>query len=364
MTMTPVVSVLATTLASIAWRGIANWVLSRSTTHDLEDEGGRVIVEVKEHLSGARELLAAAAALAVECQRSPRVEQAYLVLWQPRTSLDRTRGEWTAFCESLRVEVATRLRLVCVQSSDDLLIPDDNLGRQLAHAVRSAYEGPPHPTTKIDRSYEVLKILSHRYVRGESAIKISELQRQTGLSHPSVARALKHLQKYLVRESDRSVRLGAWPIENWVVMRALAPKLRRTIAYTDATGRSIDLSRMLTRIKRMKAAAVAVGGVVGARFWQPDIDIDGTPRLDLSVHAPDGRANLGFVEKLDVALEPSTDVANAPLVVHWLVRADPLFTLSEDGLQIADPIEILLDLEELRFTEQIGAFRKHLVRAK
>ncbi len=362
--MDPVVSVLATTLASIAWKGIANWVLSRSATHDLEDEGGRVIVEVKARLAGARELLAAAAALAVECQRSPLLEQAYLVLWEPRTSLDRTRREWTALCETLRVDVAMRLRLVCVQSSEDLLIPDDKFGSQLAHAVRSAYEDHSSPTTKIDRSYEVLKILSHRYVRGESAIKISELQRQTGLSHPTVARDLRHLQKYVVRESDRSVRLRAWPMENWVVMRALAPQLRRTVAYTDATGRSIDLDRLLTRLKRMKAATVAVGGVVGARFWQPDIDIDGTPRLDLSVHAPEGRADLSFVEKLDVALQPSTDVADAPLVVHSVVRADPLFALSGDGLQIADPIEILLDLEELRFTEQVSTFRKHWMRAK
>jgi len=104
----------------------------------------------------------------------------------------------------------------------------------------------------------------------------------------------------------------------------------------------------------MSMPSVGIAGSSGARHWFPDLDLRGDPRLDLSIHSPAGSLDLDFIQKLDPALvrvsEPSEP---ASLVLHSIRRVDSLFTPSkEKGLFWADPVECLLDLYDLRFSEQ------------
>jgi hypothetical protein len=160
------------------------------------------------------------------------------------------------------------------------------------------------------------------------------------------------------------VRLGAFPTDAWAALRAQASRIRDTQAYADATGRAPNLERLLSRLRTAAPSHVAVGGVVAARFWKPDIDIDGTPRIDLCVHAPTGRRDMAFLKQVDVALTPTDEPGNAIVVVHSLYRPVPHFTEDSRGLPIADPIEVLLDLHELRFDAQAAELRRHLRQAQ
>ena len=98
---------------------------------------------------------------------------------------------------------------------------------------------------------------------------------------------------------------------------------------------------------------LAIGGVLGARHYDPKLDLVGIPRLDLSQHSPRRRLDLGFIRSLDPALKLVEDpLEPATVVVHAVRHAHSLFSPREGGLQWADPIECLLDLHEARLEQQ------------
>jgi hypothetical protein len=84
-----------------------------------------------------------------------------------------------------------------------------------------------------------------------------------------------------------------------------------------------------------------------------DLDLVGAPRLDLCVHAPDDRLDLGFVSELDPALVRTADPrAPARVVIHPIRRRTPFFEARTDGVPRADIVECLLDLSEARLAVQ------------
>jgi hypothetical protein len=117
-------------------------------------------------------------------------------------------------------------------------------------------------------------------------------------------------------------------------------------------------------LKRIHPVHVALSGVLAARYWDPNFNLHGTPRLDLVVHAPTGRANLDFVRSLDPALAQVEDTREpAAVVVHPLVRRSPLFTGKSDAnVPWADPVETVLDLYDLSLIRQGNQLLTHLRR--
>ena len=71
---------------------------------------------------------------------------------------------------------------------------------------------------------------------------------------------------------------------------------------------------------------------------------------------------MSFVERLDPALAPvSTDTAGVDVAVHVVARHTPFFTdISKKGTLIADPVEVLLDLTDLRMVTQAEEFVRHI----
>src|ERR1035441_5002791 len=104
-----------------------------------------------------------------------------------------------------------------------------------------------------------------------------------------------------------------------------------------------------------RASLPGGNGCVGAKHYQPSLDLVGNPRLDLSIHSGRKTADLSFVERLDPGLERTARRDESPtLVIHTIRRAESLFQPGEDGLSWADPVECLLDLQEARLEYQIG----------
>lgn len=317
----------------------------------------RVVIQVKRTGGGLRDVHAAALVAAMHA-RALGAERAIVLLCGSRVSAAGLRDDWQRLREVFAPDVARRLGLVAILEEDVVIEPDEPLLRDIANAAASV-GGSGLPTHRGNRAFEVMRVLLSRWLLHLGRITVGELQRQTGLSHPTVSKALAALGPEVERRRDRSVALRAFPSETWAQLVALAPKVRQTAAFVDESGRGGAPLRLLDRLRRAPPSGVAVAGVVAARHWHPGLDLEGLPRLDLSVHAADAGMDTRFVARLDPALVPAPPGTPPLLVLHAVQRADSLFVPVDAGLPWADPVEVLLDMYELRLIEQADA----LVRA-
>ncbi len=324
---------------------------------DLASQDSSIVIEIKIVTGAARDLSAGIMHLARACKITD-AKHAIFAIWAPRVSAARVRAEWDSNISVLAPQIGRRLQLVMASPNAEVLIPDDTLGRRIVAAVRSAAERLDDDVKRPDRSHEVFKVLLVRWLRGDEPIAIGDLQRHTGLSHPSVSAGLRALGDAVERTTNRSVFLREFPLRAWERLVALAPWVRQSRGFKDSSGRPTNIGALVQRARRQKRADIAIGGVVAARELQPDFDLAGIPRLDLEILAPHGTADLSFVERLDPALTPaSIEDAGVVLAVHVVARPEAYFV---DGL--ADPVEVLLDLTDLRLTMQAEELMRHLRR--
>jgi hypothetical protein len=191
------------------------------------------------------------------------------------------------------------------------------------------------------------------------------LARKAGCSYPAVARALNSLGGLVERRSDRRVTLRWFPKDEFSRLLAVADRARSTARFADHSGQPRPMESYLRRLEKLNPTGLALGGVPGAKHYYPELDIVGTPRLDLSVHCPGKRLNPEFIERLDPALKRVIDpLAPANVVVHAVRHADPYFTSRDGGLMWADPVECLFDLHEARLDMQAGQFLDALQRRR
>jgi hypothetical protein len=319
------------------------------------------IVQLKATFTGPpRELAARATKLALAC-RSTGARWAIIAWWSASFSAQGIRHAWEELLSVFADDVTTRLQLVLVSPLNDVIYPANDLGKQIAAALRTASAAiAPEPVgSRPDRSYDVLKVLLLRWLRGDPPISMGELQAQTGLTHPTVSKRIHDLGNLIERTSNRSVKLREFPTRLWAELVALSPRVRQTTGFEDRSGRSGDLSALVARIQRQRPPHVALGGVVGARHWQSDFDLVGIPRVDLELHAPMGRADLRFVSRIDPALVPVRPEVAPILAVHIVTRAVSLFENHGKSTPWADPVEILLDLHQLRLHKQADDFMRY-----
>jgi len=325
----------------------------------------RIILQLKTTFTGPpRELATRATQLALAC-RSTGAQWAIIAWWSASFSAQGVRNAWEELLSVFAADVTTKLQLVLVSPVNEVVYPANSFGEQVAAALRTAAAAtaaviPDQPAaSRPDRSYEVLKLLLLRWLRGDPPISVGELQFQTGLTHPTVSKRIRELGNLVERTSNRSVKLREFPARPWAELVALSPRVRGTIGFEDRSGRSGDLSALVARIQRQRPPHVALGGVVGARHWQPEFDLVGTPRIDLELHAPTGERDLRFVSRIDPALVPARSEVAPILAVHIVTRAVSLFEDHGKTMPWADPVEILLDLHQLRLHKQADDFMRY-----
>jgi hypothetical protein len=328
---------------------------------DLATEDLSLVVELKVSIRTApRDVIAAATQLAVAVQRHG-ARRGVLAWWASTFSPPAIERAWNDLAAVLAPDVAVRLQLLVISPAAELLLPADSTGAHIASAMRSVVTQTDgaRPAGRTDRTYDVLKLLLVRWLRDEPPISMGELQRLSGLSHPTVAQRVRELGSSVERTSSRGVRLKELPVRAWSELLARSPRVRQTTCFEDRSGRTDDLARMIARLRRHKPAHVAIGGVAAARYWQPTFDLVGVPRVDLEVHAPLGLPDLRFVQRLDPALVIARPEAAPALAVHVVTRAESLFEPDEGGLAWADPVETLLDLHQLRLHKQADEFVRY-----
>ena len=330
---------------------------------DVDARVGNALIEVKFGVDALRTIRTSLMQVAYLVGEDP-ARHGYIMLVDSPITMDRLREEWGRAATVLRQDVLNRLT-ICLHSRGSLhgipSDPDPETRRMLSKVVEA--ERGRMNTTRTDYSFVVQKLLLHQWLTSGQPVTSEWLARTAGCSYPAVARALSPLGSLLERRSDRRVVLRWFPEEDFARLLAVANRARSTTRFADHSGRPRTPESHLSRLERLNPPGLALGGVPGARHYYPDLDLVGTPRLDLSLHSPGKRLNLDFLEKLDPALQRVEDpLAPANVVVHAVRQADAQFSPREGGLAWADPLECLFDLHEARLEMQAAQFLEALQR--
>ncbi len=335
--------------------------------YDLATADGRHVLELKLSLQSVRDLSAALIRLASLLGRDVHPTRATLVACLPKMTVQRVREEWERARGLLRPEIATRLGLVALAADGDACIPGDAELRRLAALARTALREQASPTTVeraagpwSPRQFEVWMVLLEAWLRGERPLAIKDVLRRSGTSTATVKATFDRLSSRgeLERTSGRRASFARFPRRSLGEILSLADGLRHTVRFVDASGRPPDPRGLLRRLEAKAPPRVGLGGVEAARRYTPEFDLEGLPRVDLSVHGQEPLAWLGAVEP---ALRRAREDEPSPvLVVHRVLRAEPGFEVaagpSSGPLPIAGRAEALLDLYELRLTAQADDF--------
>ena len=318
--------------------------------------GGAILVEVKQGVDSLRALSGAMLHMAYALENRPGCH-GYLVLADSRISMERLKAEWTQLTKVLRPAINKRMG-VCLETSDGIRglpsDPDENTQQKLKGIVDSERKAAKRARGgRLSHStYDILRILINQWIRNAGALTSRSIADMAGCSYPTVASALKKLDRYLVRHSDRRVELTTFPKDDWFRLVANSDDVRQTLRLADRSDQPRSIESLVDRLKRARPAGVAIGGTIGARRLNPSLDLVGNPRLDLTIHCLTKEPDLAFLRKLDPALQPVNEGEVPRLAIHLVRRAENFFEQDPDGMLYADPVECLLDLHEMRFESQ------------
>jgi hypothetical protein len=288
-----------------------------------------------------------------------------LVLVEPQISDKRLRSEWEKLRQLFRPEIAKALTLVVRRAGKTAEVYGSLSGEErecIKPVAERARTDAARPVRRPSEAFfEILRVLLIHWSRKTGPLALKDLCDLAGCSYPTAALALEKLESYLTRHSDRSVELKAFPKNEWLRLVANADKIRRTLRFADRSGQPRSIESLLSRLQRHHPQNVAVAGVLGARRLLPELDLVGTPRLDLTMHSRYSEPNLSFLRQLDPSLRPAERDEPARLVIHQLQGPQTFFETDVDGTLWADPFECLLDLHEMRLESQAAEFLKYLM---
>jgi hypothetical protein len=259
------------------------------------------------------------------------------------------------FREVVRPELASRIHIATLDDDGRLTgSPYDNTLEFLQWLTGFVATETASISSGRSNRQSVASMLAQLWLRGEGPQSFKALQHLCGASYPTVSTAVKDLSDkgFIAHQSDRSVGLTYLTDDAWFNMAKAHGANRKLLRFVDPTGHSRTPEEMATRLFKFQGQGVpktvAVGGVIGAKHYFPDLDITASPRLDVTVYGE----SMEFVRKIDAALEQTTDPkAKAILVVHFVSGPARFIVEASDGTW-APEIECLADLFELGFARE------------
>lgn len=330
-----------------------------SSDPDVDFEEGNRLFVVTAGVAALRSVRMGLMKLAHALTKRPDSE-AFLVLPGVAITRETLLDEWEFAASVLRPELLGRLSL-CIPGKDHFIgiprDPDPETQPSLARAVAKKRLHSGSRQTHSEAWFVVLKILLHHWLTDGKPVTTGWLAKVSGYSYPTIAGVLHNLGSLVERQSDRRLRLRWFSREEFARLVGASDRARATARFADRSGQSRPPEAHVRRLQELNPPKLAIGGVLGAKHYYPDLNLVGIPRLDLSQYCPKRHLDLGFMEKLDPALKRVEDpLEPATVVVHAVRHAESLFTPREGGLQWADPVECLLDLHEAHLEMQASEF--------
>jgi len=343
--------------------------LNHSPEGDLYDvrwssPDGDVLIEVKRttNVSDLRDgLVALSYALAQD--RSQRRARGLCVLTKTRLSEQRLRDELARFRCVIRPDLSSLIFLAAVADRGRIVgdlppAPGENLERVILDLAHDESSGG-----RVSRQ-SVKAFLVHSWLVGQGPQSMAALKRATGASYPTVAATLADLRGLgVLAESPAGAMLHE---PSWEAWRHLAERQiadRKILRFVDPSGHARPPEQLVRRLQgvfeKNPGTKVAIGGVLGAFDYDPELDISAAPRLDLSVYDNDTR----FMRKLDAALVQTADpTAKAAVVLHLHRGLKSAPDRDQPGRRAASALDCLADLLELGYQAEARDFTSALAR--
>jgi hypothetical protein len=322
---------------------------------------GKFILDARVNSHGVSGLYGDILRLATTLETQQPDCRAGLIIYRGRYPRERLSNDWRSAKKALRSEIAKRLFLIVANEKESWSNPRDpeiaKIRRIIVKSARQTESSKqfvrPLPGHKY---YEILKVLLIHWLRHEETQTLGQIAKEVGCTYPTIREALSRplLKTYVKRISTREIKLQAFPLQAWQELVALSFSHRQAVAFVDRTGDRPAPKDLQKRLQRLGRADLAFGGVLSARYWDKSFDLHGTPRVDVTLHAKEGKASLDFVKKLDPALQATESPAlSAVLVVHPIFRTRSFFRTSKRTAEnFSDPIEAALDLYEVGLNTQ------------
>ncbi len=334
-------------------------------------ESANLIGEVKYGLRAVPLIRSAILQLADALSRNV-AQQGFLLLVDSYVSRKRINEEWALIQRILNPDIAERLNIYLKRGERVNGWPRDPNEEMSAHLIRAVKEASAEAgmrLPKTDYFSVILKILLLNWL-GHSSQKpevmtMKRLGELAGCSYPTVASSIDRLKGFLQHSYSEGIQLRRFPSEEWHSMILGADKIRTTQRLVDRSGQPRRPKFLMDRLAKMRLDYIGVGGVPGALAVYPDLNITGSPRLDICIHAPGKIADVDFVKKLDPALELTKDQMEPALVVLHFVRSEySYFEQHLPGIKRAGWVECMLDLHEMRLGEQADEWLHQWIREK
>jgi hypothetical protein len=321
------------------------------------------LIEMKREVAAVRGIRSALLTLAYAIADQGKSKKGILLLIDPKMTDERLSEEVKYAEKVLDPRIARKLDVVVyrngeLRGGEKVMTPDIRCELNRLAGVQLVTKLAKILSTRL--YYEVFKVLVHQWLLGKGPMTADWLGKTVGCSYPTVADALRRLGSSIKRHSDRRFELDYFPRDEWARLVAVADRGRATVRFADDSGQQRSPESHLRRLEKLAVPNLAVGGVIGAKHYYPSLDLVGTPRIDLSLHCPQGHMDVGFVEKLDPALQQVKDRHQpASVVVHAVRRKESFFVPGEGALPWADPVECLLDLQEAHLEAQAAELLRY-----
>ena len=274
-----------------------------------------------------------------------------LIMIEPVLNPGTVQAEWDRLLPVLSESVRGRMSLIFQPTPADAA-PSKN-GQ--AHLLRL-----PRPNYR----YEVIRLLITANLRQERPPSIRELMDSIGASQTPIRQALADLkQSGLVRAGHGGLDIVMDDLSQETLsrVRALPQVLRFRFELGAPIKSPVELLRRAAPLLSQDGPgawrSLKLSGVPAAQHAVPNIDILGTPRLDLVAQV--GRTQATFdtilLRQLDVGLEPQPSVLAPSPVAVTLVRADidTVRTVPGSTLRHASEGDVALSLLDLGLREQL-----------
>lgn len=279
------------------------------------------------------------------------------VLRDPEYSTDAIKEVWKLCEQIFKSEIIKDVRLIVMRSSADGEYEFEGYPKKVSNdEIKHIMDHLPQKRNLQiagNSSHEILRVLMLRWLKRLGPTTLTELGDDAGYTYKPVRLAVDKLRLNLFKGSG-GYEFKSFPKAAWTKLVMEATTVRETKWFHVDGDQPRSPAAMLDRFYKLSAETtnhVGMGGVTGARGYS-DIDLIGLPRLDFTVHCANDEPDLGFLKKLDPALKLTPESSGkCSVAIHLLRRPNAFF---DDRL--ADPVECLLDLHEMRLDQQAREF--------
>lgn len=330
-----------------------------------------VLVEVKK-TSSSRDVRSAFLELAYALSSEPERNEAVLTLVKTRLSTARLSEELEQFRRVVHPALASRINYLIFSSTTAVHQPKmrgslkpDSEGFQiwLQELVEREEMHGASAGSSMSQRHIIMTSLARLRLHNVGPVTIKALQDFCGVSYPTVAALLRELRgaERLESEGSRGVAVRPLSVDELMELGREHSKQRQSLLFTDPTGFGSP-ERLLKQLERLQKldklpSSIVVGGVHGASWYFPELDITSAPRLDLSVSG----SALDIAKTLDAGLEIRSQAQQrVVLAVH--VTFEPKWGTIADlsDLPRANEIVCLADLIDLGYVREATEFASHI----